>query len=155
MVAVISSAWSTSILLSLYTTFPTGAAVARVAIEGCSVVMLERLVDSGDCTGVGARFLVAGFFVFSIALAGDTDVRSFVGLVALPPVPLLLLFAAALLAFEAFLEDALVDNFEPADFAIVLLLVCLLRLRTVVDAGCRGKISRCNWYSFPYLVPSK
>jgi hypothetical protein len=98
--------------------------------------MIERLVDSGDCTGVGPRVRVAGLFVSWTALADDTDVL-FVFFVDLP-FPLPVRFVAALLALEALLEDALVNNFDPASFTIVLLLVCLLRLGNVVDPGCRG-----------------
>jgi hypothetical protein len=86
--------------------------------------MLERLVDSGDCTDVGSRVRVAGLFVSWTALADDTDVL-FVFFVDLPfPSPVR--FVATLLALEALFEDAFVDDFDPAPFTIVLLLVCLL-----------------------------
>jgi hypothetical protein len=89
-----------------------------------------------------------------MALANDMDIL-FVVFDALP-FPLPVLFVAALLALEALLEDALVVGFESVAFAIVLLLVFLLRtgrvLGVVVDPGCRGESPRSNWYSFLYLL---
>jgi hypothetical protein len=106
------------------------------SIDHAVYVVDDLIFDARLPNTLGPRVRVAGLFVSWTALADDTDVL-FLVFVSLP-FALPVLFVAALLALEALLEDALVDDFEPVPFAIVLLLVCLLRLGNVVDPGCRG-----------------